>query len=70
MFGPARLPGDIVERLGREFNVAIRRPEVKDALDKYGYELEGSTPQELAAYVREQVASWKRGVQEAGIIPD
>jgi len=70
MFGPAKLPGDIVERLGREFNVAIRRPEVKDALDKYGYELEGSTPQELAAYVREQVASWKRGVQEAGITPD
>ncbi len=70
MFGPAKMPGEIVERLAREFNTAIRRPEVKDALDKYGYELEGSTPQELTAYVREQVASWKKGVQDAGITPD
>lgn len=70
MFGPAKLPSEIVERLAREFNAAIKRPEVKDALDKYGYELEGSTPQELTAYVREQVASWKRGVQDAGIVPD
>lgn len=70
MFGPAKMPGEIVERLAREFNAAIKRPEVKDALDKYGYELEGSTSQELTAYVREQVGSWKRGVQDAGIIPD
>ena len=70
MFGPAKLPSDIVERLAREFNAAIKRPEVKDALDKYGYELQGSTSQELTAYVREQVDSWKRGVQDAGIVPD
>ena len=70
MFGPAKLPSEIVERLAREFNAAIKRPEVKDALDKYGYELQGSTSQELTAYVREQVDSWKRGVQDAGIVPD
>ena len=70
MFGPANMPRDIVERLAREFNLAITRAEVKDALDKYGYELQGSTPQELTAFVREQVDSWKRGVQNAGITPD
>ncbi len=70
MFGPAKLPTDIAERLSREFNAAIKRPEVNDALDKYGFELEGSTPQELTAYVREQVAYWKQSVQEAGITPD
>jgi len=70
MFGPANMPRDIVERLAREFNLAISRAEVRDALDKYGYELQGSTPQELTAFVREQVDSWKRGVQNAGITPD
>jgi tripartite-type tricarboxylate transporter receptor subunit TctC len=70
MFGPAKLPADIVERLAHEFNTAIKRPEVKGALDKYAFELEGSTPQELTAYVREQVAYWKRSVREAGITPD
>jgi tripartite-type tricarboxylate transporter receptor subunit TctC len=70
MFGPAKLPADIVERLAHEFNTAIKRPEVKVALDKYAFELEGSTPQELTAYVRDQVAYWKRSVLEAGITPD
>lgn len=70
MFGPAKMPVDLVERLSREINTAIKLPEVKDALDKYGFELEGSTPQELAAYVRDQVAYWKRSMQEAGITPD
>jgi tripartite-type tricarboxylate transporter receptor subunit TctC len=70
MLGPANLPRDIVERLGREFNVAIQKPEVRDPLDKYGYELQGSTPQELGVLVKEQAEAWKRGVREAGIQPD
>lgn len=70
MFGPANLPREIVDRLAREFNAAIQRPEVKDPLDKYGYELQGSTPQELAIFVRDQAEAWKRGVREAGIQPD
>lgn len=70
MFGPAGLPREIVERLSREFNAAILKPGVKDPLDKYGYELQGSTSLELAAFVREQAESWKRGVREAGIQPD
>jgi tripartite-type tricarboxylate transporter receptor subunit TctC len=70
MFGPANMPRDIVERLAREFNAALLKAEVRDPLDKYGYELQGSTSQELAAFVREQAESWKRGVREAGIQPD
>ena len=70
MFGPANLPRDIVERLAREFNTAIQRPEVRDPLDKYGFELQGSTPQELGVFVKEQLEAWKRGVREAGIQPE
>ena len=70
MFGPANLPRDIVERLAREFNAAILRPEVTEPLDRYGFELEGSTPQVLGAVVKDQLEAWKRGVREAGIQPD
>ena len=70
MFGPAGLPRDIVERLAREFNAAILRPEVKEALDRYGFELQGSTPQELGTFVKDQFEAWKRALREAGIQPE
>lgn len=70
MFGPANLPRDIVDRLAREFNSAILRPEVKDALDRFGFELQGSTPQELGTFVKDQFETWKRAVREAGILPE
>ena len=67
MFGPANLPRDIVDRLAREFNAAILKPEVKEPLDRYGFELQGSNSQELATLVKEQLEAWKRGVREAGL---
>jgi len=70
MLGPANMPREIVDRLAREFNLAIQRPEVREALDRYGFELQGSSPQELGTLVREQAEAWKRGVREAGIEPD
>ena len=70
MFGPARLPRDVVERLAREFNTAILRQEVKEALDKFGFELQGSTPQELGTFVKDQFEAWKIAVREAGIQPE
>jgi len=70
MFGPANMPRDIVDRLAREFNAAIQKTEVKEPLDRYGYELQGSTPQELGAFVKEQLEAWKKGVREAGIQPE
>ena len=70
MFGPANLPRDIVERLAREFNAAILKPEVKEPLDRFGYELQGSTSQELGVFVKDQFELWKRAVREAGIPPE
>jgi tripartite-type tricarboxylate transporter receptor subunit TctC len=70
MFGPAKMPRDIVDRLAREFNLAVTKPEVKDALDKFGFELQGSTPQELGKFVKDQYESWKVAVREAGIQPE
>lgn len=70
MFGPANLPRDIVDRLAKEFNAAIQKPEVTGPMDRYGFELQGSSPAEMVAFLKEQAESWKRGVQEAGITPD
>ena len=67
IFGPAKLPRSILERLSREINVILQRPEVKDQLDRQAFEGESSTPEELGAFVKEQLEVWRRAVREAGI---
>jgi tripartite-type tricarboxylate transporter receptor subunit TctC len=70
LFGPAKMPRDIVERLSREMNVLLVRPEVKEAFGKLAFEPHGSTPEALAAHLKTQVEVWKQTVQQVGIKPE
>jgi tripartite-type tricarboxylate transporter receptor subunit TctC len=70
IFGPAKMPPEITARLNREINAAIRRTDVKDKIDKQGFELAGSTPEEMGAFVKEQLQAWSRAFREAGIHPE
>ena len=61
---------DVVERVARDVNAAIKNAQVKEQLDKFGYELQGSSPDELGKFIRDQLAVWRQAVKEAGIQPD
>jgi tripartite-type tricarboxylate transporter receptor subunit TctC len=67
IFGPAKLPRPVVERLTREINAILQRPEIKEQLERQAFEVEGSTPEELGVFVKEQLEVWRRAVREAGI---
>ena len=67
MFGPPKMPREIVERLNKEINVALKRPDIAEKLLGYGYSPEGSTPERLLEINREDLALWRRLVKEAGI---
>jgi tripartite-type tricarboxylate transporter receptor subunit TctC len=67
VFGPKGMPRDVVDRLSRELQALLKRPEVREAFGKLAFEPRGSTPEELAAFLKEQVAGWKRAVADAGI---
>jgi tripartite-type tricarboxylate transporter receptor subunit TctC len=67
VFGPKGMPRDVTERLSRDLQALLKRPEVKDAFGKLAFEPRGSTPEELAAFLKEQIAGWKRAVADAGI---
>src|SRR5439155_930511 len=56
-----------VQRLNKEVNAALKRPDVLEQLQRYGYAAEGSTPEGLTAINREDLALWRRLVREAGI---
>jgi tripartite-type tricarboxylate transporter receptor subunit TctC len=70
VFGPAKMPRDVVERLNREFVAAIGRPDVQQAMEKQAFMLQGSTPEQLGALLREQFDSYKSTLKIAGIEPE
>ena len=70
VYGPKGVPREIVERLSRELVALLKRPEVREAFGKLAFEPRGSTPEELAAFTKEQLAVWRRAVADAGIKPE
>ena len=67
IFGPPHMPRDIVERLNKEVNAALKRPDVLETLQTYGYSAQGSTPERLCESNRADLELWRRLVKEAGI---
>jgi tripartite-type tricarboxylate transporter receptor subunit TctC len=70
LFGPARMPREILERLNREFVGAMRRPELQAAMDKQAFALNPSSPEQLAQFVKEQIESYRRILRAAGVQPE
>jgi tripartite-type tricarboxylate transporter receptor subunit TctC len=70
LFGPARMPRDVTERLNKEFVAAMGRPEVQAAMEKQAFALSPSSPEQLAGFVREQMESYRRILRAAGIQPE
>jgi tripartite-type tricarboxylate transporter receptor subunit TctC len=67
VYGPPNLPKEIVARLNREVNALLKRPEVVEKLQSYGYSPEGSTPERLLEVNRADLELWRKLVKEAGI---
>ena len=70
MFGPARMPKDVTERLNRDLNVLLQRQDVRDSLLKQAFDPKGATTAEFATYVRDQYGIWGKAIKDAGIQPE
>jgi tripartite-type tricarboxylate transporter receptor subunit TctC len=70
IFGPPKLPREIVERLSRELKLILQSPEVRAQYDKQGFQPEPSTPESLTAMLKSDVQTWGQIVREAGIPQD
>jgi tripartite-type tricarboxylate transporter receptor subunit TctC len=64
---PAGTARPIVERLNERFVAVLKMPEVEKQLSADGVEPQGSTPEQLAAYMRSELKKWARVVKDAGI---
>jgi tripartite-type tricarboxylate transporter receptor subunit TctC len=64
---PAKAPPAVVARINREVIAVVNAPETRAALDKQGVVVETSTPEALAALIRNDVIRWGGIIREAGI---
>ncbi len=70
MFLPAGVPREVVARLHGETVKALALPEVREHLIKDGAEPVGSTPEELAAFFRREIAKYAKIIAIAKIQAD
>ncbi len=70
LFAPANTPRDIVMKLHAEAVKALAIVEIRDNLERAGFEPVGSTPEELAAQVKSDIAKFTRIARDAGIRAD
>jgi tripartite-type tricarboxylate transporter receptor subunit TctC len=69
LFAPAGVPADVIDALNRAFNAALKDAELRSALAKMGLEPRGTTPEEFASFIREEIKRWPPIFQRAGIVP-
>jgi tripartite-type tricarboxylate transporter receptor subunit TctC len=70
LLGPARVPREVVTRMHAEVVRILREPAVRDKLSGQGADPVGSTPEELAEYMREETAKWAPVVRASGAKAD
>lgn len=70
MVAPKGTPRAIVDKLNGQINQTLKDPEFRAQIIKIGIDPLGDTPDELAAYLREQIPIWKQRAADAGLKPE
>ena len=63
----AGTPKEAVAKLNDALVRTMKTPEMKDALAKLGQEVAWSTPEEFAAFLREETEKWRKVIQATGL---
>jgi len=66
-FAPANTPKEIITRLNAEIRKIVEKPEVKAQLATLGMDAFSGTPEELGAFVGDQLVLWEKLIKNAGI---
>ena len=70
LFGPAKLPPEITQRMSREINTALQKPDVRERIAALGFDLAGSSPDEMQAFMQDQLQAWAKAFKDAGMNPE
>lgn len=67
LFAPANTPPDVVARLNQAAKKALADPKVAERMNEFSAKIVGSTPEELAAHVKAELAKWTPVVRDANV---
>jgi tripartite-type tricarboxylate transporter receptor subunit TctC len=67
VFVPAGTPKEVVDLLQREIATIVKSAEIKPKLLEMGVVPEGDSPESFAAYVKADIAKWKRIIEVAHV---
>ena len=70
VMAPTGTPREIITRLNTELNKALQSPELRQKLADNLFDVRGSTPEQFATVIRDDLARWAKVVQDANIKPD
>jgi len=67
LFVPAGTPSEIVQKINAGALAGLADPAVKAKVQQIGYVPVGSTPEELAAMLKAEIAKWHAVIKDAGL---
>jgi tripartite-type tricarboxylate transporter receptor subunit TctC len=67
LVAPAGVPRPIVAKLAGETQRILRLPDVAERLSGLGAEPVGNTPEQFAAFIKAEIAKWKKVIQDAKV---
>ena len=67
LFVPAKTPPAIVRKISADTNAALADPAIKNKLAEAGYVAGGSSPEELGARLKADIARWSGLIKSLGI---
>ena len=67
ILAPAGTPRETVAKLNEAMVSVLRTPEMKEQLAKLGQEVAWSTPEEFAAFLRDETEKWRKVISATGI---
>jgi tripartite-type tricarboxylate transporter receptor subunit TctC len=70
ILAPAGTPKPIINRLHGEIVKILRQPDVAQKLNGLGFEIVGSRPDQLSAYIRSEIKKWAKVVKASGAKAD
>lgn len=70
LFGPARMPPELVRRISDAARQAIAAPEVRKRLESEGAVAVGNSPEEFDRFVQSEITRWAKVVKFSGAKPE
>jgi tripartite-type tricarboxylate transporter receptor subunit TctC len=70
LFGPAKMPGELVQRISDAARAAMKGDAIRKRLEQDAAEAVASSPEEFARFVKADIARWAPLVQRSGATPE